>query len=165
MAREVTRWSLLDEKLLQCAANGMSAEQIEAELDIPGAQAIVRIRELLRSRDIWSQEERKQLLLESMYRLFADFQKNIDLSDAKHVEAATKLLERIGNRLDAVSQMNAETLDKITTVHAQKLLALYIKATERAKEILAESYPEAIVDDIDEALQEGLREAAAEIEA
>lgn len=162
---EVVRWSLQDEKLLKCAASGKSANQIEIETGVPAAQAVVRIRELLRSQDIWTTEERKQLLLQDMYRLKDEFARHIDLSDAKHAEAMTKLLDQIGKRLDAASALNTDTLDKITTLQAQRLLQLYVLATERAKDILAEAYPEAILEDIDAALQEGLREAAGEIES
>lgn len=165
MSREVVKWSILDQRLLECAANNMSPEQIEAELDIDGASAVIRIRELLRSRDIWDELERKKLLLESLYNLKSNFEKAIDYSDAKHIEAMTRLLTQLGDRLDAQMQFTDAQLDKVTTIQAQKLLQLFVLATERAKEILSESYPEGLMDDVDAALQSGLRDAAGMIES
>ena len=63
------------------------------------------------------------------------------------------------------SPITNDQLDKVTTAQAKKLLSLVIAATDLAKEILAEQYPDTIIEDLDAALQEGLRHAAAEIEA
>lgn len=161
----LTKWSLLDQELLRCAANHMSPAQMEAELDIPAAQAAVRVRELLRSTDIWTEVEERRLLLHSMYSLKGRLEQGIDIDNPKSVEAYTKLLDLIGKRLDTVSQITEAELDRVTTVQARKLLQLVMTATDYAQELLAEEYPAAIMDEIEHALQEGLRRAAEEIEA
>lgn len=162
---EVSQWSLMDEELLNCAAQGMTPEQMEAQLDIPAAEAAMRVRRLLRSQDIWTEIERRQLLLISLHRHQQQFSKNIDYSDAKHVEAMTKMLDTIGKRLDAATSVTDEQLDRVTTAQAQKLLQLVILAKDRAREILAEEYPDIIIDAVDAALDQGLREAAALVDA
>lgn len=161
----LVKWSLLDEELLRCAANNMSPAQMEAELDIPAAQAAVRVRELLRSRDIWTEVEERRLLLISMYNLKAKLERNLDIDNPKHVESLTKLLDTIGKRLDSVSAITENELDRVTSAQARKLLQLVISATEYAREVLAQEYPESIVEDVEVAFQEGLRRAAEEIEA
>lgn len=161
----LTKWSLLDQELLRCAANHMSPAQMEAELDIPAAQAAVRVRELLRSTDIWTEVEERRLLLHSMYSLKGRLEQGIDIDNPKSVEAYTKLLDLIGKRLDTVSQITETELDRVTSAQARKLLQLIMAATDYARELLAQEYPESIMDDIEHALQEGLRRAAEEIEA
>lgn len=162
---ELIRWSLMDDALLEAASNGLSGTQIEADLDIPAAQAIVRIKQLLRDRDVWSEVERKQLHLESLYRLKAKVESVLDPTDPKHIDSLSRILDLLGKRLDTAMRFSNEELDKVTEVQARKLLQLYLLATERAKDILSEQYPDAIMEDIDMALQEGLRDAAAEIES
>lgn len=161
----LTKWSLLDQELLRCAANHMSPAQMEAELDIPAAQAAVRVRELLRSTDIWTEVEERRLLLHSMYSLKGRLEQGIDIDNPKSVEAYTKLLDLIGKRLDTVSQITETELDRVTSAQARKLLQLIMTATDYARELLSQEYPESIMDDVEHALQEGLRRAAEEIEA
>jgi hypothetical protein len=164
VSSELTKWSLMDQRLIDCAANGLSAQEIERELDVPAAQAIVRIRELLRSRDIWSEVERKQLLIESLYKLKSKAERALDPDNPKSVEANMKILVELGKRLDVASQINESDLDRLTTMQAQKLLQLFVLAPDRAKDILQEAYPDGVIEDIDAALREGLRDAAAQIE-
>lgn len=164
---ELSRWSLMDERLLQCFANHMSPDQVENELDIPAAEAALRAKRLLRSRDIWTEVEEQRLLLESLYALKAKAERALDPDNPKSLEANMKILDTIGKRLDGLSAGNKQDIEKITSVQAAKLVQLFVRATEHAKTILSEQYPDAILDDIDEALQDGLRRAAQaeEIEA
>lgn len=165
MSNAMTKWSLLDQELLNMAANHKSPAQMEAELDIPAAQAAVRVRELLRSTDIWSEIEERRLLLHSLYSLKSRVEDNLDLDNPKSVEALTKILDLIGKRLDSVSSITETELDRVTTVQARKLLQLVMAATDYARDLLGQEYPSNILDDVDHALQEGLRRAAEEIEA
>lgn len=164
MSTEVTRWSVMDEALLKCAANHMSPQQMETELDIPAAEAAVRVRQLLRSRDIWTEVEERQLLLVSLYDLKRRVEQNLDLDNPKSVEALTKILDLIGKRLDTVSSITESELEKVTTVQARKLVQLIALAFDHAETVLAQMYPEAFVAEVHEAFQEGLRAAAGEIE-
>lgn len=161
----LTRWTLLDQELLRMAANHKSPMQMEAELDIPAAQAAVRVRELLRSTDIWTEVEERRLLVHSMYALKDRLEGGLDIDNPKSVEAYTKLLALIGTRLDTISQITESELDRVTSAQARKLLQLVMAATEYAREVLSQEYPESVMDEIETALQEGLRRAAEEIEA
>lgn len=157
--------SIVDEELLRLAANNKSGAEMQEILGIPAAQAIVQVRKLLREKDIWTQIERRQLLLESLYGLKDNLETNvINLNEPKEVEAYLKVLVTIGERLDVASEITAEQMEKVTQAQARKLLQLYSLATERAKEILREAYPEAVMDDIDAALEEGIRIAAFDVE-
>jgi hypothetical protein len=124
VSSELTKWSLMDQRLIDCAANGLSAQEIERELDV----------------------------------------RALDPDNPKSVEANMKILVELGKRLDVASQINESDLDRLTTMQAQKLLQLFVLATDRAKDILQEAYPDGVIEDIDAALREGLRDAAAQIE-
>ena len=52
MGKEV---AALDEILLRLAANGASADEIERQTGIPAAQAVMHIKKILQSRDIWTE--------------------------------------------------------------------------------------------------------------
>ena len=58
-----------DVALLQAAADGMSGNDMAKEFGIPAAKAILRVKELLRSYDIWTDIERRQLLMQEIYAL------------------------------------------------------------------------------------------------
>lgn len=160
-----TDLSIVDEELIRLAANNKSGAEMQEILGIPAAQAIVRVRQLLREKDVWTQIERRQLLLESMYTLKDQLEVNvINLNEPKEVEAYLKVLSTIGERLDVASEITTEQMEKVTQAQALRLLQIYSLATERAKEILSAAHPEAVMADIDAALAEGIRVAAVEIE-
>src|SRR5690625_2580602 len=58
-----------DKQLLDLAASNATPNEMEAATGIPAAQAVSRVKALLQSRDIWSELERRQLLLHDLYNL------------------------------------------------------------------------------------------------
>lgn len=60
MPKEV---NVLDELLLRLAASGASGEEMERQTGIGAAQAVVHVKRMLQNRDIWTELERRQLLL------------------------------------------------------------------------------------------------------
>lgn len=151
---------LIDEELLRYAASGYSGQQMEQATGVPAATAIIKVKELLKSKDVWDIAERRALLIDDLLRLKDDLQKNLDITDAKHTETLVKLLRVIGERLDQEAKHSGEELDKLTTLQAQKLVSLFIAATQRAKELLREDYPDVVMVDIERALEAGLAFAA-----
>jgi hypothetical protein len=162
---EIVRWTVLDERLIDLAANNASADQMEKETGIPAAQALARVKQLLREMDVWTMLERKRLLLHSAYRLKAQIEaESIDVTDSDAISAYLRTLKAIGDMLDRQSNMTDDELDRVTRAQAIKLIQLLTVATEHAKGILAISAPDADMDEIDSALKKGLQIAALEIE-
>lgn len=157
--------SLIDAELVKAAANNMSPVEMEAEFDVPAAEAYARVKEVLAGRNIWTEIERKQLLLESAFNLKAQIENaTIDTSKPKEVEAYVRLLDHIAARLDAANTVNSADLEKVTGAMAKKLLMIYELATERAIEILRSEYPTVFIEDLRAALEQGLSLAADEVE-
>ena len=55
--------TLADDRLLKLAANGKSPNEIAIETGMAPEKAVIRIREILNSRSLWSAAEQEQLLL------------------------------------------------------------------------------------------------------
>ena len=151
---------LIDEELLRLAANGFSGQQMEQATGIPAATAIIKVKDMLKSKDVWDIAERRAMLIDDLLRLKDDLQKNLDITDAKHTETLVKLLRVIGERLDQEAKHSGEELDRLTALQASKLVQLFVAATQRAKELLREDYPDVVMVDIERALESGLAFAA-----
>lgn len=157
--------ALIDQQLVEAAANNLSPQEMEQRFDVPAAQAYLRVKEVLASRDVWSEIERKQLLLESAYRMKAKLEDfDIDPSEPKQVEAYTKLLITIDNMLDKQHAITTEDLNTVTAAMARKLLMIFERATEHAIGILSNEYPNVFIEDLRAALDQGLERAGEEIE-
>lgn len=158
--------TLRDDRLLRAAANGWSGEDMAAEYDITAAQAIVRVKDILASRDPWTQIEKKQLLLHSAYALKETIEAAIASVDVgstdrsiKVVEAYIKLLKTVSEVLDKQSSITESELETITRSQARALMQLVVAGYNRARDLLAEEYPDVDLLILDEAFQVGMREA------
>lgn len=106
--------SLQDRRLIDLAANGASPEEIENSLGIPAAEAVVRVREILRSRDVWDEVERRQLLLHSAHKLKAKIEEGLDLDSPDHVRTYLATLKMVGEMLDKSGRLTDEELERVT---------------------------------------------------
>jgi len=159
--------TLQDRKVLTLAANGKSAEEIAEQTGIPAEKVILRVKELIGSRNVWDAMERENLLLHSIYELKEKLEDNIEaiLGDPKLLESYRKTLELLGQRLESRSQLNEEDLLRISDAHARKMVTIINLGYYRARQALAEQYPEVDLLVIDGAFNEGMDQAALEIEA
>ena len=66
MGKEV---SVLDDMLIKAAAGGKSGAEMEKLTGIPAAQAVLHVKQLLATRDIWTEQEQRQLLLNELHVL------------------------------------------------------------------------------------------------
>lgn len=155
--------ALRDRKLLDAAANGWSGEEIEAKYGIPAATALVRIREILKSRDIFSDIEKKQLLLYSAYKLKEQIEdQGLELDNVKSVEAYLKVLRSLGDMLERQGKITEEELQAAARAQAVQMLGLIEAAYGRVRGWLAEEYPDVPIEIADARFHEALREVATE---
>lgn len=167
MAGKALTGTLLDRRLLEYAANGTSGKEIEQEIGIPAATALLRIREMLEdSRNAFNEIEQRQLLVLSLKRLKEQVENaGVDDQNPKHIEAVTKLVLAIDRISTNQTRISEEELNTVTRVQARALLRLVESAYARARTLLADEYGAFIdLDMIDKAFEEGLREEAAQIE-
>ena len=155
--------SLRDATLLDLAANNKSAEEMGLELGIDPARAVVRVKALLSSRDIWSDLEQKQLLLHSLFKLKEQLEKqSANYADPKETKVLLATISAINDILDKQGKLTEDQLTTITQTHARALVELVQSAFGLAEELLADKYPSVDLDEIRAAFQEGLRTKALE---
>ena len=155
--------TLRDNLLVQAAADGLSGEEMEAKYGVPAAQAVVRVRQILRERDIWSETEQRKLLLVDLQNLKSQMQKNFEASrDSKDASALLRTLDQISRILENQSRITDEDLAKISSAQAKALLNLVVQAFGAAKDALEREYPDVDVEVIEQAFNVGLIEASAE---
>lgn len=158
--------SILDRKLLDAAANGMSPAEMEEEFFVPAAQAVATVRALLSQRDIWDEIEQRKLMAHSLMQRKSEIERlTIDVADPKHIEAYTKLVLAIDRITDKPMKITDAELERVGQAQAKALLQMIEMAYNRAKQLLTTDFPFLDLTDIDEAFNEGLRDAARVIEA
>jgi hypothetical protein len=161
MGKEI---SVLDDLLLRAAAGGKSGIEIERLTGIPADQALVHIKTILASRDVWTEHEQRQLLLLEMQELKESLHSNaINNQDPDSARLLLKTLELIGKRLDAQKLDLDENLIKLSRFQEQVLLRAMDSALSFAKRQLSEQYPEIPVYKLDELVADGLQAAKYEI--
>jgi len=157
--------SLLDETLIKAAASGKSGEEMEALTGIPAAQAVVHVKQMLASRDIWNEVERRQLLLHELNELKDSLsQRAVELRDEDSARLLLKVLQEIGRRLDQERDRLEVDVIKLSEYQQRVLLKAMDSAMNFAKGQLAERYPDMPKDELDELVTEGLVRARYELE-
>lgn len=161
MGKEI---SVLDDLLLRSAAGGKSGVEIERLTGIPADQAVVHIKGLLASRDIWTEHEQRQLLLTELTELKETLQTNVlKHGDMDSASLLLKTLETIGKRLDSQKLDLDENLIKLSRFQEKVLLRAMDSALTFAKRQLSEQFPEIPMYKLDELVADGLQAAKYEI--
>jgi hypothetical protein len=157
--------SLLDETLIRAAAAGKSGDEMEQLTGVPAAQAVLHVKQILSRRDIWSEVERRQLLLHELNDLKESLtDRAVQLQDDDSARLLLKVLQEIGKRLDSErTQLDIDVV-KLTEYQERVLLRAMDSALNFAKGELAERYPEVDKQQLDELVGQGLLKAKYEIE-
>ncbi len=156
--------TVLDDILLKAAADGRSAQEMERISGIPAAQAVQHVKQLLDSRDVWSEHQQRQLLLHELHELknkVSDSAMKFEDLDAQRL--LLKTLELIGKRLDAQQEVLDTNVIKLSEYQQSVLLRAMDAALAFAKEQLAERYPEISRGELDSLVADGLQKAKYEL--
>ncbi len=156
--------SVIDEILLRAAAGGKSGDEIEKATGIPAAQALEKVKDLLASRDVWTEMEQRQLLLAELHELKDSLRTQaIDGQDPEAARVLLRTLETIGKRLDSQQTVLDENLIKLTQFQQKILLRAMDAALDFAKRELADRYPQVGLGELDELVAQGLQRAKFEL--
>jgi hypothetical protein len=157
--------SLLDETLIRAAAAGKRGDEMEQLTGVPAAQAVLHVKQILSRRDIWSEVERRQLLLHELNDLKESLtDRAVQLQDDDSARLLLKVLQEIGKRLDSErTQLDIDVV-KLTEYQERVLLRAMDSALNFAKGELAERYPDVDKQQLDELVGQGLLKAKYEIE-
>ena len=77
---------------------------------------------------------------------------------AKMIDSVTKVIDSIDRLQSAQSKISDDELERAAAAQAAKMMQFIQASYQRARELLAEEYPEVDIERIDGAFQEGLRE-------
>lgn len=160
--------ALRDRRLLDGAANNMSGEELAQISGMPPAQAVTRVREILKSRDIFDEIEKKKLVLHSVYSLKAkieDYEAQVDIKNPKAAEAYLKVLEALDKMLDKQGKVSEAEMAAAAKAQAGMMAVIITKGYMKARGWLQEEYGGLVkMDELDEIFELGMREAALEDE-
>lgn len=156
--------SLLDETLIRAAAAGKSGEEMQDLTGIPAAQAVMHVKNLLGRRDIWTEIERRQLLLTELQELKESLSQNaVEYKDQDSAKLLLKVLQEIGKRLDTERSKLDVDLLKLNEYQQRVLMRAMDLALNFTKKELRERYPQVSASELDGLVAEGLMLAKFEI--
>jgi hypothetical protein len=156
--------ALLDEMLIKAAAGGKSGTEMERLTGIPAAQAVVHVKQILSTRDIWTEQEQRQLLLTELHELKESLAPHaIQAGDPESARLLLKTLETIGKRLDSQQSVIDENMIKLSHFQEKVLLRAMDTALNFAKEQLQERYPDITRSELESLVADGLQKAKYEI--
>jgi len=156
--------SILDDVLIKAAAGGKSGNEMERITGIPAAQAVHHVKQLLQSRNVWTEHEQRQLLLTELHELKDSLHAQaIKAGDIDSARLLLKSLETIGKRLDSQQQNLDENMIKLSHFQERVLLRAMDSALNFAKQTLAEKYPQITKSELESILADGLLQAKYEI--
>jgi hypothetical protein len=152
--------SVLDDVLLKAAADGRSPIEMERISGIPAAQAVQHVKQLLDSRDVWTEHQQRQLLLSELHELKDSLRDQaLKAGDIDSARLLLKSLEIIGKRLDSQQQTLDENVIKLSEYQQSVLLRAMDAALTFAKEQLNERYPQITKSELEELVADGLQQA------
>ena len=132
-----TGLSSLDQELIKHAANGKSPSEISAILNIPAPQVQLRTKEILSSRDVWTERERFLLYLQDIYDLKDLVTQQVKGSlEAKDVSNLIRIIEQLGKALSGVAAASKNLEDNVSETNARFMLNMIVRAFDYAKDQL-----------------------------
>lgn len=113
-----------DKKLLDMAASNATALEMEAEVGIPAAQCVVHVKKLLAERDIWTEIERRQLLLHDLYELKDELLSKSNMMDPRAAGVTLQAIRLLSETLDKQTALSNEEVSRITNAQTKRMLEI-----------------------------------------
>lgn len=156
--------SVLDDVLLKAAADGRSPMEMERISGIPAAQAVQHVKKLLESRDVWTEHQQRQLLLNELHELKDSLRDQaLKAGDIDSARLLLRSLEIIGKRLDSQQEVLDENVIKLSNYQQSVLIRAMDTALRFAKDQLAERYPQITRSELETLVADGLQQAKYQI--
>lgn len=156
--------SAIDNALLQGASKHLSAEELGKFTNLPPAEALLRTKKLLSSRDVWSEYEKRLLILHDLQNLKSlieqKLREEITTSD---VNTMLRIIKEIGVALGTIEKLNDKELARITQLHANTMLSLINTALGDIKTLIQEKYPKVDFIEITDAFNLSLEKKASNL--
>lgn len=144
-----------DKKLLDLAASNATAQEMEAETGIPAAQAIRRVKELLEARDVWTEIERRQLLLHDLYKIKDELYAHMNADDPRTSAALLRTIQMLSDTMDKQREISEHELQKVSQIQSRKMLEIIGEGFK----FMEEEFPDIDYGELRSAFARGLERA------
>lgn len=157
---------LKDRALLDYASNGYSPEEIAKATGGSAEEVYARIAELLKSRDVWSEVQQRQLLLHSASKLKEKMEQWMEDEeyDRDKVNSYVKILKQVSDTLDRQSKITDQDIERVTDSYRQVMMTLIEGTYYQVRELLMIQYPDVEIGDVDHTFREALAIEASKVE-
>jgi phage terminase Nu1 subunit (DNA packaging protein) len=126
----------------------------------------MHIKKILQSRDIWTDFERRQLLLRELNELKESMRQNaLEMKDPQSARLLLQTLQTIAQRLDSEQKQLDVDIIKVTEHQAKVMGRAFDIALNHMKNELQKLYPEVSRQELDSMAQEGLIKAKYDLAA
>lgn len=150
-----------DMAMLEEARKGKSMQEIGDYLGLPAAQVTLRVKEILSSRDVFTEIEQRQLYLMDLADLKNKLMDQMkSYADKDNATTALKTIKLMDEILDKQGKISDDQLMKVTSAQAGAMVRFITGAFQYAREVIAEQYPDADLKQIEAAFNEGLKKEA-----
>lgn len=151
-------FTLLDDKLLQAAEQNWTPNRIAKKYGMRPEEAVMRIKALLDSTDVWTSLERKKLLISSAMRIKEKLDEYLEEMpfNTKQLGQYISLLRFISERLDKEAQFTEEELTRVTDAQQRAIIAAVETGFYSVREYLRDYHPDVDLQEIDKEFREGL---------
>lgn len=164
MPGEMTTLSVHDETLVKLAAQGATPEELSVRTGMPAAQAVIRVKEILASKNVWTFIEQQQLLLEDIQRLKTEVfgYVNEAVANPDLLKAMVSILQLIGDRLDRVKALVDEEDEKQTKRQAKMIGEFFMGVWEPVRDKLAKKLSPKELQETDELFYQSVEDTVAD---
>lgn len=158
--------SLVDDKLLLAAEQNWSPVQMGKKYGMRPEDAVIRVKTLLASTDVWTALERKKLVISSIMRMKEKFDNFLDEMPHNNKMATTyvSILRLVAERLDREAQFTDEELTKVTDAQKKAIMAAVERGYYRVREFVKDYHPDVDLQELDAEFRKGLMEGFIESE-
>ena len=142
---------LRDKHLLDRAASGWSPEEIAADTGMEPLAVYSKVSSLLASRDLWSEIQKRQLLLHSVYTLKSKLENWLDdeIFDKDKVASYLQTLRLIGDTLERNTKATEGQVEAVVEAHKGFMLGMLQRLSVAVVDRVHEKYPTIEMEEID----------------
>ena len=141
---------LADRQLLTAVANGRTPTELEEEFSgYTAIEIYTRVKEILASFDVWSEQEQRKLLVLSLQDLKRRAEAYLDAGDHRQVNALKDVILAIDKIASSSNRVTEEEIKSIVREQAAQMIQLIALSYGRVRSLLAQRFPEIPMVEID----------------
>src|SRR5690606_26914922 len=99
------------------ARDGKTGQEMSVAIGLAAAKALLRVKEILRDRDIWTDVERRAMLMDDLHDLKGRVQeqlRDVTWLDDKQITALTKVIQTLDEALEKNGKIQEELVMHVT---------------------------------------------------